>query len=186
MSGKQDTLYRQAEAEFAPAIARLAHAVERNEEIARDLEQDIHCELWRSFARFKGDCALSTWVYRVAHNVAADHVGRATRGPKPVPLEEIEDLPSPENAEDNAAANHAMGRIRELIHTLPLIDAQVILLWLEGQSGKDIAEITGLSVNAVGVRTHRIKGILAGAFEQSPETRPQTQPQPQNTGAANE
>jgi len=164
MNAQQDDLYRQAESEFAPAIARLAQAMERNPEKARDLEQDIHCELWRSFERFEGKSSLSTWVYRVAHNVAADYVGRAARRPAPVPIEDIEHLPSNDSAEDAAAEGHAIERIQLLVRTLPLIDAQVILLWLEGQSGKDIAEISGLSVNAVNVRIHRIKNMLADAF----------------------
>ena len=81
MTQAADTLYRQAGEQFAPALARLARAVERDPDKARDLEQEMHCALWTSLARFKGDCALKTWVYRVAHNVAADHVARAMRGP---------------------------------------------------------------------------------------------------------
>ncbi len=170
MSGDQDTLYKQAEAEFAPAIARLARAMERDQEKARDLEQDIHCELWRSFARFDGKCALSTWVYRVAHNVAADHIGSATRRPDAVALDEIEDLPIAGDAEDEAAENHAIARIHALIRQLPAVDAQVILLWLEGQSGKEITEITGINLNAINVRIHRIKSMLTKEFEQHEPT----------------
>ena len=165
MSTRQDTLYKQAEAEFAPAIARLARAMERDAEKARDLEQDIHCELWRSFARFAGQCALSTWVYRVSHNVAADHAGSAMRRPDAVPLDQIEDLPAAGDAEKEAADNHAIARIHALVRQLPPSDAQVILLWLEGQSGKDIGKITGLSVSAVNVRVHRAKAMLTKAFE---------------------
>ncbi|MDN3645440.1 sigma-70 family RNA polymerase sigma factor [Pontixanthobacter aestiaquae] len=165
MSGDQDTLYKQAEAEFAPAIARLARAMERDKEKARELEQDIHCELWRSFARFDGKCALSTWVYRVAHNVAASHIGSAIRRPDAVPLEEIRDLPVVGGAEEQAAENHAIARVHTLIRQLPAVDAQVILLWLEGQSGKAIAEITGLNLSAINVRIHRIKHVLTKEFQ---------------------
>ena len=167
---QQHDLYRQAGEQFAPAIARLAHAIERDPERARDLEQDIHCELFRSFARFEGASALKTWVYRVAHNVAADHAGRAARRPKPVPLEDIDHLPDGGDAEGDAARSHALDRIRALIRTLPPLDAQVILLWLEGESGAEIAAITGLSANAVSVRVHRIKALLAERFEPSPQS----------------
>jgi len=166
MSTQQDDLYKQAESEFAPAIARLAHAMEHDADKARDLEQDIHCELWRSFERFAGKCALSTWVYRVAHNVAADHVDRAARRTNPVPLESIEELPAAENTEARAAENHAISRIHQLIRNLPALDSQVILLWLEGQSGQEIADITGLSLSAANVRIHRIKTLLTSAFDQ--------------------
>ncbi|AWW74739.1 RNA polymerase [Erythrobacter sp. KY5] len=159
-----DTLYRQAGEEFAPALARLARAVERNADKARDLEQEMHCALWASLARFNGDCALKTWVYRVAHNVAADHVAKAVRGPKKVPLDEIDALPDAANPEINAADNLVLEQVAELIRRLPALDAQVIVLWLEGESASDISEITGLSSGAVATRVHRIKALLADHF----------------------
>lgn len=167
MTQTVDQLYRQAGKEFAPAIARLARAVERDAEKARDLEQEMHCALWTSLARFKGDCALKTWVYRVAHNVAADHVSKATRGPKKVPLEEIDALPAAENPESAAGEALVLEQVAQLIRTLPPIDAQTIVLWLEGESATDIAEITGLSSGAVATRVHRIKALLAGHFNQT-------------------
>ncbi|MEM7778900.1 MAG: sigma-70 family RNA polymerase sigma factor [Pseudomonadota bacterium] len=175
MTQETETLYRQAGEQFAPALARLARAVERDPEKARDLEQDMHCALWSSLKRFKGDCALKTWVYRVAHNVAADHVASAVRGPKKVPLEEIDALPAPSdtggaNPESEAAQALVMAQVAELIRTLPALDAQVFVLWLEGESGADIAEITGLSPGAVSVRVHRIKTLLAGHFETPSDT----------------
>ena len=113
MSSDQHTLYARAGELFAPAIARLARAFERDREKARDLEQDIHAELWRSFARFDGRCSLKTWTYRVAHNVAADHVAAASRRPEPVPLDAIESLPEAGDAERQAAENLAIERVRE-------------------------------------------------------------------------
>ncbi len=168
MSKQQDTLYAEAGIKFAPAIARLAHAMERLPDQAAELEQDIHLELWRSFARFAGQCSLSTWVYRVAHNVAADHVGRQKRGMKTIPIDQIESLPARNDTERGFAESHAMDRVRHLLRSLPAVDAQVILLWLEGQSGSEISEITGLGSSAVSVRIHRAKAVIAGAF--NPET----------------
>ena len=168
MTQDADSLYRQAGDQFAPAIARLARAVERDAEKARDLEQEMHCALWTSLKRFKGDCALKTWVYRVAHNVAADHVAKAVRGPKKVPLEQIETLPDAANPESEAAEALVLAQVSELIRRLPALDAQVIVLWLEGEKTADISEITGLSASAVGVRVHRIKALLAGHFDLPP------------------
>lgn len=164
MGTDQQSLYADAGKQFAPAIARLARTMERDAEKARDLEQDIHAELWRSLARFDGRCSLKTWIFRVAHNVAADHVAAAVRRPSHVALEQIEALPDLADAERQAAERHAISRVQELIHRLALLDAQVILLWLEGQSGAEIAEITGVSANAAQVRIHRIKALLANAF----------------------
>jgi len=165
MTKQVEQLYREAGRQFAPAIARLARTFERDGDRARDLEQEIHCALWTSLSRFRGDCALKTWVYRVAHNVAADHVAKAVRGPSRVPLEEIEALPDAANPETQAAERLVLERIAELVRRLPALDAQVIVLWLEGERARDIAEITGLSEGAINVRVHRIKTLLASHFE---------------------
>ncbi|ASJ91308.1 RNA polymerase sigma factor [Porphyrobacter sp. CACIAM 03H1] len=167
-----EQLYRQAGAQFAPALARLARSVERDADKACDLEQEMHCALWRSLARFEGQCALKTWVYRVAHNVAADHIARAVRGPRRVPLEEIEALPSPGNIEAEAGDALVLAQVGELIRRLPPVDMQVIVLWLEGETAAAIAEITGLSPGAVNVRVHRIKALLARHFnpDENPES----------------
>ena len=75
----QDALYAQATAELGPAVARLAAATERDPTSQRDLLQEIHVALWRSFAVYQGQCSLRTWVYRVAHNAAATHVRKSIR-----------------------------------------------------------------------------------------------------------
>ena len=168
----QHDLYRQAE-QFAPAIARLARAMERDADRARDLEQDIHCELFRSFARFDGRCALKTWVYRVAHNVAADHRLRESRQAAVMPLDAMDELASGEDAEAASAEALTVERAHTLIRSLPTLDAQIMLLWLEGESAKDTAEITGLSPGSVATRIHRIKHAIASQFE--PEHMQETQ-----------
>lgn len=172
MTDTTQQLYAEAGAQFAPALARLARSVERDPDKARDLEQEMHCALWRSLARYNGACALKTWVYRVAHNVAADHVARSVRGPRRVPLEDIEALPSPGNIEAATAEALVLAQVGALIRRLPPADMQVIVLWLEGESAAAIAEITGLSPGAVNVRVHRIKALLASHFQPSETPEP--------------
>ncbi len=170
MQTDRHALYAKAGRQFAPAVARLARAFERDAEKARDLEQDIHCEIWRSLERFDGRCSLKTWVFRVAHNVAAEHVAHALRQPAKMGIEEIDEFLVQSGSEAQAAEAHALDRVAELIRRLPALDAQLILLWLEGEAGQDIADITGLSPGAATTRLHRIRVQLAHHFEIPPET----------------
>ncbi len=165
MQTERHALYAQAGQQFAPAVARLARAFERDGEKARDLEQDIHCEILRSLDRFDGRCSLKTWVFRVAHNVAAEHVARALRQPAKISIEQIDEFLVQSGSEAQAAEAHALDRVAALIRRLPALDAQLILLWLEGEAGQDIADITGLSPGAVTTRLHRIRAQLARHFE---------------------
>ncbi|MDQ2773719.1 MAG: hypothetical protein M3Y57_02150 [Acidobacteriota bacterium] len=74
-----DELYKDARATCGAAIQRLARGYEADPERRRDLVQEIHVELWRSLRLFDRRCSLQTWVYRVAHNVAASHIVRGRR-----------------------------------------------------------------------------------------------------------
>ena len=90
----QDGLYSSAVDQFGSALERLARAYEADPEKRRDLSQDIHFQLWRSFQRYDGRCSLRTWVYRVANHVATSHVIRERRiFSSLVTLEELETLP---------------------------------------------------------------------------------------------
>src|SRR5262245_46754865 len=87
----QDALYEETSAKFAAALARLARAYEPDPDRRRDLLQEIHVALWRSFARFDRRCSLRTWVYRVAHNTATSQVSRRRdRSRKLASLDELE------------------------------------------------------------------------------------------------
>jgi len=160
---QRETRYLQAAAQFKEALVRLTRAYEADPDLRRDLLQDIHFELWRSFAAFAGQCSLRTWVYRVAHNVGISRRIRK-RKVRMVSLEEVADLPAPEREE---LASHEIGnvaRLYVLIRRLIPPDDQVMLLYLEDLDAAAIGEITGLSARAVATRIHRIKAILARQF----------------------
>src|SRR5438270_565129 len=90
----QDDLYRDAAEQFGTSLGRLARAYESDPDRRRDLSQDIHLQLWRSFQRYDGRCSLRTWVYRIAHNVAASYVLREQRNFSAlVSVEELDMLP---------------------------------------------------------------------------------------------
>lgn len=161
----RDSLYETACADFAPALARLARSAESDADRARDLEQDIHLALWRSLAGFDGRCALGTWVYRVAHNVAASHIARDRRAARLIGLDEVDDPIAPDDPAAEAEASQILARLHALIARLKPADRSVILLYLEGMDGAGIAEVTGLSATNVGVKIHRIKALLARRFD---------------------
>jgi RNA polymerase sigma factor (sigma-70 family) len=151
-------MYREAAAQFGPALQRLARASEADPDRRRDLVQDIHVALWRSFSSFDGRCALSTWIYRVAHNVAADHVAREARRNAPlVGLDEIAALPARQSGEDASA----LQRLMTLIRALKMPDRQILLLYLEDLDAAAIAAVVGLSAAAVAARISRAKTHLA-------------------------
>jgi len=166
IESSQDELYQQAANAFGSALERLAHGYEANAETRRDLVQEIHIALWRSFGGFDGRCSLRTWVYRVAHNVSATHVLRQKRARTDalVGVEELENLADPAEVHKTTDHNRAFARLTSLIQSLKPLDRQVILSYLEGLDAASIGEITGLSAGYVATKIHRIKKILVRRF----------------------
>jgi RNA polymerase sigma-70 factor (ECF subfamily) len=168
MSGTavQDARYTAAARRFGAAIERLARGYEADAELRRDLLQEIHTALWRSFAYFEGQCSERSWVYRVAHNVAVTHVMTRRRLNAEVltGLDEIAELPDPGDAEAATGDRRVVDRLLATIHRLKPADRQVMLLYLEDLTAAEIGEVTGLSAGAVAVRIHRIKALLAQPF----------------------
>jgi len=164
----QDSLYDQAAESYASALDRLARAYELDAEMRRDLLQEIHFHLWRSFANFDQRCSLRTWVYRVAHNVATAHVIRQKRSrERLVDLEDfdrVEDTAGTSQIELAASQSQALERLSTLIQRLKPLDRQIIVSYLEGMPASAISEITGLSPASVAMKVHRITKILKRWF----------------------
>ena len=156
-----DKWYEEAIAAYGAALDRLARAYEANPDQRRDLLQEIHFALWRSFEHFAQRCSLRTWVYRVAHNTATSYVRRRRTDAGLVSLEDIETMPVRE--EDGLAVDRrtALEHLLHLIQRLKPLDRQVILSYLEGMDAASIGEITGISPANVAMKIHRIKQILA-------------------------
>ena len=163
----QDNLYTNAADQFGSALERLARAYEADPEKRRDLGQDIHFQLWRSFERYDARCSTRTWVYRVAHNVAASHVLRERRiFSSLVTLEDLDTLPGKDQTHSSLDQRRNLERLEALIQRLKPLDRQVIVLYLEDMDAASIGMLTGLSPGNVATKIHRIKSILARQFQE--------------------
>ena len=156
-----DELYEEAGFKYGAALRRLAKGYEADPDQRRDLLQEIHVQLWRSLRLFDGQCSLQTWVYRVAHNVAASHIVRMRRAwAQLVELDALETEPGFVDGEARANEQYSVSRLLDRIYRLKPLDRQVILLYLEGEPAASIAEVTGLSAGNVATKIHRIKAML--------------------------
>jgi RNA polymerase sigma factor (sigma-70 family) len=163
-----DARYALAVERFGGALARLAASYEADPAEQQDLLRNIHLQLWRSLTAFDGRSSLRTWVYRVAHNVAADHVAKARRWRGTIDLGDLDEsdtIDAGPSAEAHLSERQALSRIYAIIHRLGPIDRQVIILYLEEESAATIAEVSGLSPGAVATRIHRLKRLIANQFD---------------------
>ena len=165
-NSRPDELYEEVATNYGAALDRLARAYEADPDKRRDLLQEIHLALWRSFEHFGQRCSLRTWVYQVAHNTAASHVIRQRRiHAVLVSLEEIESAPVKDESALAVDRRTALDRLLRVIQRLKPMDRQVILSYLEGMDAGSIGEITGISPANVAMKIHRIKNFLARRFQ---------------------
>src|SRR5205807_7413297 len=118
--------------------------------------------LWNSLPSFRGESRASTWLYRIAVNTALVH--RRKRRP----TEQLPELRDPaRGAQQSLEDEERLAALRAAIATLPDQDRVVVTLLLEGLSYKEISEITGLTVNYVGVKISRIKQLLEAVLTEA-------------------
>ncbi|CAN7570051.1 sigma-70 family RNA polymerase sigma factor [Pseudoduganella sp. LjRoot289] len=159
----QDHRYRHAIERYGPDIARFAMGYERDPAKRQELLQDIHVAIWQSFATFRDQCSLRTWVYRVAHNVGTSHIQRSFRAADRISLElDAAELVADDGADIGLTERRLdLQRLLTLIHRLGALDREVMLLYLEDMDAAAIGDITGLSARNVATKIHRIKAVLA-------------------------
>ena len=162
-----EKLYEEAVATHSAALNRLARGYEADADRRRDLLQLIHIAIWQSLGSFNGRCSLRTWVYRVAHNVAATHILRSRRASaRLVAVEALEAEPGFADGQTEADQRDAVARLLRLVRGLKPLDRQIILLYLEGEPASSVAEVTGLSPGNVATKIHRIKKLLRRQFDE--------------------
>ena len=163
----QDEQYRLAAIQFSQAIGRLAYAYERDADKRKDLVQDIHFELWRSFKIFDGRSSVRTWVYRIAHNTGASHILKNKRLSQNtyLNLDDVGELSDQTDYIDAFEKIDQLEQLMVLIQRLSPADRQIITLYLEGLDAASIGDISGTSSGAIATKIHRIKYKLSELFK---------------------
>lgn len=181
-----DALVKKAQAGDEAAFAVLVETYERfvyhtalrvlrmyggSPEDGEDVAQNAFLKAWRSLPSFRGDCAFSTWIYRIAVNCARDHCRIASRHPTvsltrndtddeevtiDVPVSEGDTVP-----ESALERQETIRIVRAAIEALPEDMRAVILLRdMEDLSYADIAALLHLEIGTVKSRLNRARRTL--------------------------
>ncbi|MFM8400392.1 MAG: RNA polymerase sigma factor [Pirellula sp.] len=146
----------------AGLIHKVAYAYCRDATDRDDVIQEIAMQLWRSRDRYDERFKETTWIYRIAINVAVSFHRRERRHRhRRVSLEE----PAITIAAPSAEPNHDVELLMRWIDDLSELDKALVLLYLDGHNHASIAEVLGISVSNVGTKLQRIKNKLRAAFD---------------------
>jgi RNA polymerase sigma factor (sigma-70 family) len=141
-------------------VFKVAATYCRHPDDRQDLAQEIAAQLWRAFPGYDPARLFSTWMYRIALNVAISQV-RSISGRAPaVPLDEHQDTHPGFAIDDSSAQHEADQQLRALYAVIDRqspIDRALLLLWLEDRSQREIAEVIGISESNVATKLNRLK-----------------------------
>lgn len=131
-----------------------------DEEHRKDLFQEILINLWKSYPTYRGDAQFSSWMYRVALNVAIQDF-RKVKKRKLLMFEAYEFEDSENNHRLAEMENEQFRAMYKAIGQLDKLDKAIVLLHLEGQTNEEIGHIVGITTNYVRVKMNRIKKKLS-------------------------
>ena len=187
-SGLDELLLRRAQngdpEAFGQLMEPLEHLVWRvcwhytgNREAAEDCGQEAMIRIWRSLESYRGECALESWVYRIAANCCMDWLRKKKRD-KSVSVEPMREQgfdpadPSP-GTEEQVIAKDERHRLREAIALLPDDQREALVLTqLEKVPYEEAAQALGVSEGTVKSRVNRAKARLKEILSEKRELSP--------------
>lgn len=143
-------------------IFKVCNSYCRNASDREDLAQEIIFQLWKSWSSFNHSVQLSTWMYRIALNVAISFYRRERKTTDTVLMGEHVIEMADENLDAGLETN--LGLLQQFINELRPLDKALLLLYLEEKQQKEIAEIMGISLSNVATKIGRIKELLRQKF----------------------
>lgn len=160
----KDQLFGEVSATCTGLISRIALSHERDPSLRRELVQDILLAIWMALPTYRGDATLKTFAASIAQKRCISHVTKRAREPRQVelPPDLISAAPPPDEI---ALSNDEKKRLVESIQLLPIPQREAIVLAFEGFSYTEMAEILGISTNAVTLRCQRAKTTLKTLME---------------------
>jgi len=138
-------------------IYKIAAVYTNNADDKNDLVQEIIYQLWKSFDSFNNQSALSTWMYRVALNVAIYQLKASKKRVVTISIDEqlLDHLQV-----DDSGNEERWKIFKQQIDSLNLLDKAIVMLYLDNKSYDEIAAIIGISKTNVGTKLLRIKEKL--------------------------
>lgn len=145
-----EDLYRR----HAPLVWRVLTRVCGPDPEREDLVQQVFLEVFRALENFRGDAAFGTYLYRVATNVALDHLERRWRRPRALPAEKLLDLDDPSPSPERQAQGREHLRV---VYTLldrikPKKRLAFLLRVVEGLSLEEVGAVVGARPDTVAQR----------------------------------
>lgn len=150
-SSQTEQAFIEAIEQYKQLIYKVCYMYSSNGSELNDLYQEVVVNLWRGFKNFKGDSALSTWIYRVGLNTCISYYRKTLSRPQTVTLTDTLEV------FEDSSKTEQIRELYRLVNKLNKFERALILLWLDNKTYEEIADIMGLSRNTIASKLKRIK-----------------------------
>jgi RNA polymerase sigma-70 factor (ECF subfamily) len=163
-NGRRKTMEDQSQKEFEALlhshkaiVFKVANTYCWHSDDRADLAQEIAAQLWRGWPRYDPSRTFTTWMYRIALNVAISFVRKEVQHRKiSVPLDEtLHD--TTEATDTDPVLQDRLQRLAGFIDRQAPLDRALLLLYLEDRSQREISEILGITPTNVSTKISRLK-----------------------------
>ena len=161
MTNKEDK-FRKTIDENKSRILRICRYYAPSRDDQKDMYQEILVNIWKSIDTFRGDCELSTWIYRISVNTSLSYAGKQYKRMKlnvDIDKTNIAGILEDDN-DERRILEEKLNDLQLHINQLSVIDKAIMGLVLEELSYREIADIIGITEPNVRVKVHRIKETL--------------------------
>lgn len=138
-------------------IWKICRMYQQDEDDQKDLYQEIVLQIWKTLPRFRGESKISTWIYRVALNMAISGFRKNKRQPG---HERIDERVLTMADENDRNKQEMIKLLYRAIEKLSAIEKAMILLYLDQKPYNEIAEIMGITQNNLRVKMNRTREKL--------------------------
>ncbi|MCI1682198.1 MAG: sigma-70 family RNA polymerase sigma factor [Bacteroides sp.] len=141
--------------EYSRVIYKVCYLYTTPNATLNDLYQEVVLNIWKAFPKFRKECKISTWIYRIALNTCISFIRKEKNIPEIISFTQEAD-----RIEEDDDKQLMLNKLYWMINKLGQLEKSIILLYLEEKKYEEIAEITGLSVTNIATRISRIKDKL--------------------------
>lgn len=143
---------------YYPMVFQICYGYFKGDEVvAKDTSQEVFIIIWKNLKKFKGKSSIKTWIYRITVNTCLGQIKADTR--RKEALDQMQMDHREEQLDDS------ISRLYKAIGQLNKTDRLIIMMVLEKEKQRTIAEILGIEETNLRVKIHRIKIKLGKILE---------------------
>ena len=146
-------------------IFRIVNCYCQNPDDRKDLEQEILIQIWLSYKKYNQEFAWSTFIYRIALNVAVGFYNKQKRQKKKFSTVDLF-IETNEQETQPIVLDEELQILNEFIYQLSEINKALMILYLQEKTYAEMALILGISATNISTKINRLKNQLREYFKE--------------------